>query len=242
MSDELFIKNQAAMKVGRLVSGRQIVNMVLASLRTNQGMDVTYDITALKDIEWQGDTPEQISQYRNTIHYVIANMRGNPEDTTKAELVLKTMRKSKVMAPYILEYDNEYDKTQVHSLEKLDRYMERYILRKFQEANDDIKTQGLAKVAKHGIHAVLPGTTRDPKEEYDKGKGRGRRVKAKARKVRRPDRTAKGRVKVVATTTTTIITITTTTSHPTIRINSARSGPTDVVRRGISATTPTTTK
>ena len=173
--DTLFVKNEAAMKAGRMVSGRQIVWLIYEYNATDRNLDVVYDIEHLSKLEWFGDSPEQIHKFRTTFMMMRTNMKGHHEDNTIAEILLKKMRKSKVLASNLIDYDNKRDQDPAHDLEQLDRYMERYVTRMMREKNDEQRTKDIGYLAQHGLHAA-PGKGKGKGKGKDdkKGKGKGK--------------------------------------------------------------------
>ena len=157
LNDTVFVKTEAALKEGHILRGVQIIRLILEHNATDHHMDTVYDITQFSALQWMGDKPDDMHRFRTTVHYMLANLKGNHEEGTKAEILLKIMRKSKVLQASLIEYDNDFDKDPTHSFAKLDRYMERYIARKWREANDTAKTEDIAKIAATGIRVAAPG-------------------------------------------------------------------------------------
>ena len=153
---------------GRLVSGRQIVWMIWDHNRTAREMDVVYDITHLTNLQWFGDSVQNIHKYRTQYNWMMANCMGDHKQETFAEILIKQMRKSRVLSQFIVDYENKRDLDPTHDLRALDRIMERYVQRKTREANDDQRNTDVARMCKDGWHAALPGQAGD----YT-GKGKG---------------------------------------------------------------------
>ena len=173
LHDTVFVKTEEALKEGRILRGVQIIRLILEHNATDHHMDTVYDITQFSQLQWMGDKPDDMHRFRTTVHYMLANLKGNHEEGTKAEILLKIMRKSKVLQASLIEYDNDYDKDPTHSFAKLDRYMERYIARKWREANDQAKTDDIAKIAANGVHLAAPGVGANQDDWKGKGKGKG---------------------------------------------------------------------
>ena len=152
-----------------------MIRLILEHNATDHHMDTVYDITQFSQLQWMGDKPDDMHRFRTTVHFMLANLKGNHEEGTKAEILLKIMRKSKVLQASLIEYDNDYDKDPTHSFTKLDRYMERYIARKWREANDTAKTEDIAKIAAKGVHLAAPGVGSSQEDGKGKGKGKGKK-------------------------------------------------------------------
>ena len=64
----------SALREGKLITGRQIVYMIVDHSKLNDSMAMVYSITDITAIKWRGDAPEQVSQFKSDWENILDNM------------------------------------------------------------------------------------------------------------------------------------------------------------------------
>jgi hypothetical protein len=70
-------KSVSALREGKLITGRQIVYMIVDHFKLNDSMAMVYSITDITAIKWRGDAPEQVSQFKSDWENILDNMDPN---------------------------------------------------------------------------------------------------------------------------------------------------------------------
>ena len=97
-------------RAGGLITGRQIAHILCMRLRTNDKMAMVYSINDLCRVTWQGDTPEQVSRFKDRWEKILDNMSTKLDDDTLRDLLLEQMSQSKEFESEVKAYEREPDK------------------------------------------------------------------------------------------------------------------------------------
>jgi hypothetical protein len=82
-------KTQRRYRAGNLAAGRQIAHILCMRLRTNDKMAMVYSVADLCNVTWQGDTPEQVTRFRDQREKILDHMSTRLDDDTLRGLLLE---------------------------------------------------------------------------------------------------------------------------------------------------------
>ena len=103
-------KPQSVYRTGGLITGRQIAHILCMRLRTNDQMALVYPIAELCNVVWQGDTPDQVSRFRDKWEKILDNVSAKLNDDTLKDLLVEQMSQSKEFDAEAKPYYREPDK------------------------------------------------------------------------------------------------------------------------------------
>ena len=68
-------KEQLALEADSILTGRQILWMILQTFKTNANVGVVYGYTHIQNVKWQGDTWKQVEAFKNEWLEVISRQK-----------------------------------------------------------------------------------------------------------------------------------------------------------------------
>ena len=170
-----------------VLNGRQILFQICNHLRTSSSLKTYFNIEQLMDIQWHGDSPEQIGKFLSDWIRVTNGMRTALEDVEFAELLYTRMKDSTVMKSVCELYrrashhtPGKGDNTYTFLLESLQHYLDDVLEDKNLESTRAEHRRQVGLGNRDQKRTDKPTHPSGPKESHgygapaeDKGKGKG---------------------------------------------------------------------
>ena len=96
----------SALRTAKLITGRQLIHLMRASLRLNDSMPMVYSITDIAALTWTGDTLEQVSLFKADWEHVLDNMDPNVDIGEEAlkHILYEQMKESNIFDSEVKHY------------------------------------------------------------------------------------------------------------------------------------------
>ena len=120
-------KSVSALREGKLITGRQIVYMIVDHFKLNDSMAMVYSITDITAIKWRGDAPEQVSQFKSDWENILDNMDPNIDigDEALKNILYEQIKQSKALDSEVKHYlRTPADRTYRFLIGAIDRFLE----------------------------------------------------------------------------------------------------------------------
>ena len=181
LSNKVYLKEQEAYKLNKVMSGRQIVWMIYEYLRTRKDMEVVYGIRDLLLLEWKGD--DKMDDFRMEWKQVVDNMSEDTQlqDTALEDILGIQMKKSVVLKEDLAHYDREPIGTAHHCYQYLLDCMERYLARQLEKKNLEARLTKKGGKNSSGLLVnaapVTEGGGEEPKKKKKRSKSKSKKKK-----------------------------------------------------------------
>ena len=142
-----------------VLNGRQILYQICNHLRTSSSLKTYFNIEQLMDIQWHGDSPEQIGKFLSDWLRVTNGMRTALEDVEFAELLYTRMKDSTVMKS-VCEL---YRRASHHTPGKGDNTYN-FLLESLQHYLDDVLEDKILESTRAEHRRQVGAGNRDPKK------------------------------------------------------------------------------
>jgi len=127
----------------KMISGRQVLWMVLEHFKTNRSLHKFYTYDDLSRVKWMGDAKLDVflKEYRETLR----SLASTVDDETLTEFLLARLRQSKVLSPDIQYFDRLDDNAPERCHRTLLDYIERHLARKRRETMREKVSVGVGR-------------------------------------------------------------------------------------------------
>ena len=141
------------MRQSKLITGRQIVYMIVDHYKLNDNVAMVYSVTDITAIKRRGDAPEQVSLFKPDWENALDNMDPNIDSGDEAlkNILCEQMRNSKVSDSEVRHYlRTPSDRTHRFLTCSIDRLLE------LDRMDRDRKAQTQGKSETRALRRLLP--------------------------------------------------------------------------------------
>ena len=97
-------KELQAMEADTILTGRQILWVVLQTFKTNANMGVVCGFAHIQNVKWQGDAWRQVEAFKNEWLEVISRQKYPSDQRIMAEMLLKAIEGSGMLKNDLYDY------------------------------------------------------------------------------------------------------------------------------------------
>lgn len=120
----------------RVLTGRQILWMILRTFKTNADLGVVYSIYHFQNVKWRGDDLRQMEAFRNEWNTIVHHQAEPLSDNQLAELLLRVVEHSSLLRNDLADYLRRMHETRHPDYKALLAMLDRHISMKREKEND----------------------------------------------------------------------------------------------------------
>ena len=150
----------------RVLTGRQILWMILQTFKTNADLGVVYGIYHFQSLKWPGDDLRHLEEFRNNWCTLVNHQSEPLTDNQLAELLFRVMEHSPLLKNDLADYSRRVHETRRTDYKQLMGLLDRHIGVKRERLNDRDLFDHLKKTSSgggpSGSRRTAAPATRDP--------------------------------------------------------------------------------